>query len=122
MRLRRSRTSRLPAGGFRRATGRRVLVSWLGGEPLLWPPLQALTRRFRRVLGLEVGVTTNGTTLGSAAMRAHLLEDYAEVTISVDGLGAMHDELRRWPGGFAFLRRTVALLAAERGLATTVRC
>ncbi|WP_218281224.1 hypothetical protein [Verrucomicrobium spinosum] len=26
------------------ATGRPVLLSWLGGEPLLWKPLEALTR------------------------------------------------------------------------------
>ena len=28
---------------YQRATGDRVLVSWMGGEPLLWPPLRELT-------------------------------------------------------------------------------
>jgi len=96
-----------------RHTGQATLLSWLGGEPLLWPPLGALDAQCRR-LGLELGVTTNGTTLGSPAVRAHLLAHYAEVTVSVDGLGALHDGLRAWPGGFAFLRRTVGALAAEK--------
>jgi MoaA/NifB/PqqE/SkfB family radical SAM enzyme len=95
-------------------TGRPVLVSWLGGEPLTWPPLAALSRLFRHQLGLAVSVTTNGTTLGSPLARRRLLEDHAEVTISIDGLGDAHDRLRGWPGGFAFLERTIARLVAER--------
>jgi MoaA/NifB/PqqE/SkfB family radical SAM enzyme len=98
---------------LQRETGRPVLVSWLGGEPLLWQPLTALALQFR-ALGLALSVTTNGTTLGSPAVRAHLCDEYAEVTVSVDGLGDVHDRLRAWPGGFAFLRRHVTALAAGR--------
>jgi MoaA/NifB/PqqE/SkfB family radical SAM enzyme len=88
-------------------------VSWLGGEPLQWPPLAALAVSFRE-LGLALSVTTNGTALGAPAVREHLLDHYAEVTVSVDGLGSLHDEVRAWPGGFAFLRRAVTALAAEK--------
>jgi MoaA/NifB/PqqE/SkfB family radical SAM enzyme len=121
--LRRSRRSANPAavlaGGealadYRRRSGDRVLVSWLGGEPLLWPPLPALTESFVDRLGLLVSTTTNGTTLGSAVVRSHLLAHYAELTVSVDGIGGGHDALRGWPGGFASLARGVAALAEEK--------
>ncbi|MBR0831943.1 radical SAM protein [Bradyrhizobium manausense] len=93
-------------------TGDRVLLSWLGGEPLRWQPLQALTHAVRG-LGLEVSATTNGTTLGSPALRRHLCESYKELTISVDGFAAFHDPSRGWAGGFDKLRRWVPQLAAE---------
>jgi MoaA/NifB/PqqE/SkfB family radical SAM enzyme len=98
---------------YQRATGDGVLVSWLGGEPLLWPPLRALTERFR-ALGLRISTTTNGTPLVSASLRAHLVECYDELTVSVDAIGAAHERLRGWPGGYERLRRSVAALLEER--------
>src|SRR5262245_7048223 len=62
------------------ATGDTVLVSWLGGEPLLWPPLTNLTVHCTERLGLRVSTTTNGTTLASPDVRRHLLEHYSELT------------------------------------------
>ena len=50
---------------YQRATGDGVLVSWMGGEPLLWPPLRELTEHFTRRLGMRVSTTTNGTPLGT---------------------------------------------------------
>ena len=91
-----------------------VLVSWLGGEPLLWRPLAALTAAFVHELGLRVSVTTNGAALASPAVRAHVAAHYAEVTVSVDGFAPLHDALRGWPGGFDTLRRAVGALAAEK--------
>jgi MoaA/NifB/PqqE/SkfB family radical SAM enzyme len=99
---------------FQRQTGDRVLVSWLGGEPLLWRPLEKLTAVYVKQLGLGVSATTNGTTLGSPARREHLLAHYSELTVSVDGLGATHDRLRGWPGGFDAVRAGVAALAEAK--------
>jgi len=99
---------------YQRATGDGVLVSWMGGEPLLWPPLRELTEHFTRRLGMRVSTTTNGTPLGSTVVRDHIIEHYSELTVSVDGIGAVHDDLRGWPGGFAHLRRVVPILVAER--------
>ena len=98
---------------YRRKTGDDVLVSWLGGEPLLWDHLPGLTRQFTDLLGLRVSTTTNGTGLGSHATRDHIRAHYSELTISVDGLAPTHERLRDWPGGFARLRRGVTLLLAE---------
>lgn len=106
---------------YQRATGDRVLVSWLGGEPLLWKPLEHLTTVFVRDFGLRVSVTTNGTALASEAVRAHVLDRYAELTVSVDALGAAHDRLRGWRGGFAQLRRVIPLLAMGRSSVATPR-
>src|SRR5438105_4267446 len=39
-----------------------VVVSWLGGEPLIWKPLYATSCRVR-ALGIRTGVTTNGANL-----------------------------------------------------------
>ena len=99
---------------YQSAAGDPVLVSWLGGEPLLWPPLAKLTNLFVRDLRLRVSTTTNGTTLGSAPVRAHLLAHYTELTVSIDVPGEAHDQLRGWPGGFARLRQSITQLAREK--------
>jgi radical SAM protein with 4Fe4S-binding SPASM domain len=97
---------------YQAQSGDPVLMSWLGGEPLRWKPLEALTHAVR-ALGLNVSATTNGTTLGSAAVRAHLCATYQELTVSIDGFPAFHDAMRDWKGGFAKLRTFVPLLARE---------
>jgi MoaA/NifB/PqqE/SkfB family radical SAM enzyme len=99
---------------YQRMTGDKVLVSWLGGEPLLWPPLTELTRVFNNAYRLDVSTTTNGTCLGSPAVRAHLLEHYSELTVSVDAIGSLHDRLRGWPGGYARLQQNVTALAQQK--------
>jgi MoaA/NifB/PqqE/SkfB family radical SAM enzyme len=96
---------------YQRTSHDKVLVSWIGGEPLLWEPLKDLTVFFTEQLGLQVSTTTNGTTLRSSAMRKHLLAHYAELTVSVDGIGEVHDSLRGWAGGYQELRDSVTRLA-----------
>lgn len=98
---------------YSQSRGRRVLVSWLGGEPLLWPELPRLSRLFHRELGVRVGVTSNGLPLGSTGVRASLVTDYAQLTVSVDGVGAFHDACRNSPGLYDRLRRNVIALRAE---------
>jgi MoaA/NifB/PqqE/SkfB family radical SAM enzyme len=90
----------------------RVLLSWLGGEPLLWEPLTQLTHAMRS-LGLEISATTNGSTLGSPNVRRHLCQYYKEITFSVDGFSEFHDPMRGWMGGFEKLRHWVPTLAME---------
>src|SRR5204863_4965549 len=99
---------------YQRRTGDRVLVSWIGGEPFLFPALAELTVFFTRQLDLRVSATTNGTTLGSAGVRDHVLAHYSELTVSVDGIGDVHDTLRCWPAGYATLRRSVGQLAEAK--------
>src|SRR5258706_15484690 len=59
-------------GRYAASAGREVLVSWLGGEPLLWPPLQRVDRVLHDEFGLQLGLTTNGTHLNALGMCEHL--------------------------------------------------
>lgn len=95
------------------ATGRRVLISWLGGEPLLWPDLADVASQVR-ALGLTQSATTNGTPLGQTKAQDLVLQHFAELTVSVDGFADFHDPMRGWPGGFDRLREAVRTLVARR--------
>lgn len=99
--------------GWQAATGRRVLVSWLGGEPLLWPELANVAAQVHE-LGLAQSATTNGTTLGQPKARNLVLRHFAELTVSVDGFADFHEPMRGWPGGFDRLREAVGALADRR--------
>jgi MoaA/NifB/PqqE/SkfB family radical SAM enzyme len=99
---------------YRSETGNRVLVSWLGGEPLLWQPLISLSAALVNDFGIEVSATTNGTALGSRALRGAITRYFSELTISVDGPAAFHNEIREWPQGFEHLAAHVRSLVADR--------
>jgi MoaA/NifB/PqqE/SkfB family radical SAM enzyme len=92
------------------AYSRDILVSWLGGEPLRWPPLFDLAHIFKHAYGLRLSATTNGTALNSPAVRQAIVADFDELTLSLDGLGAVHDSLRDAPGLFEQLRANIAVL------------
>ena len=94
-------------GEYAAAYARDVLVSWLGGEPLRWPFLLDISHIFKHTFNLGVGVTTNGTALTSAAVRRRIVEDFDELTISVDGIGDGHDGLRDAPGLYDQLRASL---------------
>jgi len=100
-------------GEYARTHGRSASVSWLGGEPLLWPELPALSHQYRHTFGIGVGVTTNGEPLASPAVRTSLVEDYELVTVSVDGVGRFHDAVRNAPGLFDRIKQHVRTLRAE---------
>jgi MoaA/NifB/PqqE/SkfB family radical SAM enzyme len=97
-------------GEYAASHGRDVLVSWLGGEPLRWPPLLAVSHTFIHEYGLRLGVTTNGTALASETVRRRIAEDFDQLTLSLDGLGVAHDQLRDAPGLFAHLRESLMRL------------
>ncbi|HJZ55583.1 MAG TPA: radical SAM protein, partial [Gemmataceae bacterium] len=100
--------------GYQERFGRSVLVSWLGGEPLLWPELPKVSRVLRR-LGLRLGVSTNGLPLASAVVRESLRADYDQVTVSIDGLAAFHDHVRESLGLFERIRENLRCLRDEMG-------
>lgn len=100
-------------GDFRVRTDRPVLLSWLGGEPLLWRQRPQFDARARRH-ALQLSLTTNGFALERASVRAQLLTDYAELTVSVDAVPAVHDRLRGAPGLYARVLAGLRALLAER--------
>ena len=103
-------------GAWRAATGQPVLLSWLGGEPLLWAPRTELDARAAEQ-NVDLSLTTNATRLGAPHVRAELVRRYREVTISIDGMADFHDAMRGWRGAFAKLAQTVPALVAERDVA-----
>lgn len=112
--LARARTFGASLARWSSVVGERILVSWIGGEPLLWTPLEELTKTFHREYGLALSVTTNGTPLASPQTRAHLLEHYQELTVSVDAIGDEHDRLRGSRGLFARVKASVVQLAQDK--------
>jgi len=96
--------------------GDRLLLSWLGGEPLLWKPLLPLSRQLARHPAIAISATSNGSRLDSSSVRNRILADFAELTLSVDGLSDTHDRLRAAPGSFARIEHAIARLVAERAV------
>ena len=97
-------------GDYSAATGRTTLVSWLGGEPLLWPPLSELSRAFTERFNLQVSVTTNGVPLSSRQTCEDLAAWCSQLTVSVDGIGPVHDDCRDSPGLFDRLQENLSTL------------
>ncbi|WP_260599214.1 radical SAM protein [Sphingomonas endolithica] len=95
------------------ARRRRVLLSWLGGEPLLWPPILPLSAALTGPT-LAISATTNGSVLHRAATRAAILTTFAELTVSIDGPAMVHDRLRGANGAHARVEAGVRALHAER--------
>ena len=112
------------------AAGERVNLAFLGGEPMLnRAVLRAATER-ASALAAERGVeatfsmTTNGTRLTEDD--GDFFEAYGfAVTVSLDGLGPVHDRLRPFLGGQGsydrILSRVGPLLARQRRMQISAR-
>lgn len=96
---------------------------WLligGGEPFLRPDLSELCRALLKGARPAVLTIASNGSLPEEALRqtraiiGHARGTLVVVKLSLDGAGARHDELRRWPGGQARVMETYELL---RGLA-----
>ncbi|HVL01473.1 MAG TPA: radical SAM protein [Dongiaceae bacterium] len=98
---------------FRALRGERVLLSFLGGEPLLWPPLLSLATELRGY-GLDLSLTSNGSALRNERVRTSLLKDFAELTLSIDGFAPLHEKLRGCPGGWEQLKTMTQELNCAR--------
>ena len=105
-------------------------IAFLGGEPLAnRPALQEVTR-YANEKALEEGktiqfsITTNGTLLTPAD--AIFFEQYGfAVTISMDGIGKVHDKLRPFRNGHGSYDRIIAnlkpLLAMQHRMQVSAR-
>jgi uncharacterized protein len=110
--------------------GERINLSFLGGEPLI---NRGLIRRATELAGgmaterkIPIGfsITTNGTLLTDDD--AEFFERYGfAVTVSLDGVGAIHDQLRPTKGGRGSYERVIAnvrpLLARQRRMQVSAR-
>jgi uncharacterized protein len=106
----------------RASAGDRVNLAFLGGEPLVnRPTLQATTERastLARDNGVQIGfsITTNGTLLREEDIEFFERHGFA-VTVSLDGVGDVHDQLRPFKSGRPSYNRVmenvVPLLSAK---------
>ena len=95
-------------------TARTVHISFLGGEPFLWPPLQQVTQHLSSFANLSLSLTTNGLALDRWAQRKFVLDYLKEITISLDALGDTHSTLRGMPGLYEKLKNGIRLLSTAR--------
>jgi len=70
-----------------------------GGEPLLRPDILELARRAKS-MGFYVGLSSNGTLIGSHNVDAIAGAGFDYVGISLDGMESTHDRFRRKQGAF----------------------
>lgn len=77
-----------------------VLISWLGGEPFLWPALAEVTADLRD-RGLRIALTTNGHALADDAWARWSADSLDEITLSLDGEADFHDRVRDRAGSAA---------------------
>ena len=112
------------------APGERVNIAFLGGEPLVnRAVLRATTEHavaFARARGVKVGfsITTNGTLVTEDDGAFFERHGFA-VTISLDGVGDVHDRQRAYKGGRGSYDRIMAnvapLLARQRAMQVSAR-
>jgi hypothetical protein len=95
-----------------RAEGYEV-VSFAGGEPLVYPGLAEVAGAARS-LGFRVNLVTNGVLLDRRRLAA-LLGSVSLVGVSIDGVPRRHDGMRGRGGAFAKVARCLPLLG-EAGI------
>jgi uncharacterized protein len=112
------------------SAGERVNVAFLGGEPLInRPVIRAATEHAQRAAAAKgvqatFSITSNGTLITEDDGR--FFEEHAfAVTVSLDGVGAVHDALRPRKGGGgtfdAVMERVEPLLRMQRRMQVSAR-
>jgi uncharacterized protein len=110
--------------------GEKVNIAFLGGEPLVnRPVLRAATERAlalgaARGVKVNFSITTNGTLLADEDAAFFEQHGFA-VTISLDGVGEVHDRQRPYRNGRgsfdAILRRVEPLLQKQKRMQVSAR-
>jgi len=95
-------------------------VCLMGGEPLLHPHWEAISRRLKGS-GISLGLTTNGIGLDSKTWKKLDEIGFSQVVISLDGASAeVHDTRRRKKGAFDSALTAIKEMASRPLLARTV--
>jgi MoaA/NifB/PqqE/SkfB family radical SAM enzyme len=104
----------MPPGAFQRLPPSLRVVNLTGGEPFLRQDLPEVVAAIRRASPrVRLILSTNGLVLGRIrrmAPRLVTLDPSLAVRVSLDGLGALHDQLRGVPGAFDRARQALDLL------------
>jgi radical SAM protein with 4Fe4S-binding SPASM domain len=81
-----------------------------GGEPLLRRDLFDVVAH-ARALGMSVGIGSNGGRLTAQQAAQLAASGVGRFQVSLDGMRAAHDRLRRWPGLFDRVQNTIDTVA-----------
>lgn len=101
------------------SVGRVGHLSLTGGEPLLRPDLAEIVAAYYRAGVRSFSVSTNGSypeRIDALLAQLPRVAPWARVivTISIDGVGPLHDRLRGLPGLYDKAERSLRLLCAAR--------
>ncbi|MEO7536848.1 MAG: radical SAM protein, partial [Ferruginibacter sp.] len=110
--------------------GEKAHITYLGGEPLINRELIHKTTEYAKRLatsrGIQLGfsLTTNGTLIEAVDM--YFFEEHGfAVTISIDGIGEIHDRLRPNKGGKGsydnIIKRVSPMLKMQRNMQVSAR-
>lgn len=99
--------------GYKKETGHNILVNFLGGEPLYWKHLRATATAFKK-WGMDISATTNGVPLQKPDLQQAIVNQFSQLTVSVDGFAAFHDKNRGKEGLFEAVAANTKTLADLR--------
>lgn len=98
---------------YQQKTGDEALVSWLGGEPMLWTPLFEIAPKLKE-MAIRQSITTNATTLNLPEVQQFIMANFCELTVSVDGPSDFHDKIRGWKNGWQRINEAITTLVQLR--------
>lgn len=90
-----------------------------GGEPLLHPDIFSISQRARD-MGFYVALSSNGTLITEQNIRQIAAINYQYVGVSLDGIGATHDNFRQQQGSFDASVRGIEL-CRKQGIKAGIR-
>ena len=86
-------------------------ITLIGGEAFLRPDWLTIAEEITRC-GMRVGMTTGGYGINRTTAERMTAAGFTQVSVSVDGIGVTHDELRGRVGSFHFAFETMKHLTA----------
>lgn len=89
-----------------------ITIAVTGGEPLLRKDLFSIMTKAKD-MGFNWGLVTNGYLLNKENVKKLKESGMSTVTVSIDGIGKTHDDLRRMPGSYIKAIEGIKLLAEE---------
>ena len=92
-----------------------IMVNVTGGEPLLRADLFEVMSR-AHAMGFPWGIVTNGTLITDEVIRKMKQTGMRTISISIDGLGQQHEQIRKLPNSFPKIIRAIRRLAEEEFL------
>lgn len=101
-------------GQYRQKTKEGMLISFIGGEPLLWKPMFNLSKKLVKEYGIEISTTTNGILLEKEEVRKDIINYFSEIVISMDGFQECNDYVRQYQGHFKTVSESIVKLAKEK--------